>query len=139
MAFQNLTEDEYFNRLDDGIVLIELDGETHELVPTLAAAQVIGSRWTGLSKPWDNALEFDIDTMVFVIAAGLGTKPDAKLAAKVFSTGLVTLKNPVIAYLGALVNGGKVMDRHKRVAKVSQSQPAPTKASAGNEDGASDA
>jgi hypothetical protein len=122
-----VNETEYFDRLTAGEVLIELAGETVALCPTLKAAQVVSTRWGGMSKPWDEVLEFNLDTCVFLVAAGLGRKPNDELAAQVFATGLIALKNPLLAFVGMLSNGGKPL--------AQATKNAPAKAAPGNAPG----
>ena len=95
--------------LGAGNVDIELDGETYTLRPTLKAAQNISRAKGGIMAAVDAVGKFDFDTMVSVIALGIGAegKEARDLPDKVWSTGMADLTGPVITYLSILANGGR--------------------------------
>lgn len=95
-----------------GNVEIELNGETVVLRPNLKAAQNISRAKGGIMAAVDAVGKFDFDTMVNVIALGLGAegKEARDLADKVYSTGMADLVAPVIRYLSILANGGRPVE-----------------------------
>lgn len=97
--------------LGAGNIEIELDGETVVLRPNLKAAQNISRSKGGIMAAVEAVGKFDLDTMVNVIALGLGAegKEARDLADKVYSTGMADLVSPVINYLTILANGGRPM------------------------------
>ena len=96
--------------IGSGNVTIVLDGEEVVLKPSLKAAQTI-SKTSGGIIPAINAIgRFDLETMVTVIALGLGktgTRDLQDLAEKVYSTGITELVEPVTQFLTIVANGGR--------------------------------
>jgi hypothetical protein len=99
-------------QLGAGNVEIELDGEIRILKPSLQAAQAISRQKGGIMAAIRSAGDFDFDTIVNVIALGLGVsgKEARDLPEQVYSTGLPDLSGPVIRYLSIIANGGRPLD-----------------------------
>ena len=96
-------------KLGAGDVPIILDGEKFVMRPTLAAAQKISRQSGGILEAVRKVGAFDMDMIVSVIGAGLGTLPREydELGEKVFNTGLANVVTPVIEFLGVISGGGR--------------------------------
>lgn len=96
--------------IGSGNVTIVLDGEEVVLKPSLKAAQTISKTSGGIISAINAIGRFDLETMVTVIALGLGktgTRDVQDLAEKVYSTGITELVEPVTQFLTIVANGGR--------------------------------
>ncbi len=99
--------------LGAGNVPITLDGEGVVLRPSLKAAQTISKQAGGIIAAVQAVGQFNFETIVTVIALGLGIsspKEVQALAEKVYSTGLTDLVEPVTRYLTIVANGGRPVE-----------------------------
>lgn len=99
--------------LGAGNVPITLDGEEAVLRPSLKAAQTISKQSGGIIAAVQAVGRFDFETIVAVIALGLGVSQAREvqtLAEKVYSTGLTDLVEPVTKFLTIIANGGRPVD-----------------------------
>ena len=97
-------------KLNEGDVIITLDGEEKTLKPTLRAITMISANFGGLAKAREAIVAQDFHAAVAVIRWGLNlTDKEAKaLPDQVFASGVnADLQIPLIRYLGILANGGK--------------------------------
>lgn len=99
--------------LGAGNVAIILDGEDAVLRPSLKAAQTISKQSGGIIAAVQAVGRFDFETIVAVIALGLGVSQAREvqsLAEKVYSTGLTDLVEPVTKFLTIIANGGRPIE-----------------------------
>lgn len=106
------------NTLDDGSVMIELDGVVRALQCTPAAVMTISKVYGagGVQEAINRIFALDFEAFVVVVNAGLGFKPKtAKEAdeqvARVYAAGMTDLRVPLLDYLGALARGGKPLPK----------------------------
>lgn len=92
----------------DGIIEIELDGETVELRPTPHAALKLSQTFGGLFPIIGRIRQLDLDTFTAVIQYGCGFKQNqsASLPDKVFKSGMTNLAPALIDFITILANGG---------------------------------
>lgn len=93
-------------RIGDGDVAITLDGKACKLRPSLGACQTIDRAYRGLGKAVALLQDCSFDTIVFVVAAGLGKDPE-DVEDAVFATGALNLMNPCIEFVSIIGNGGR--------------------------------
>jgi hypothetical protein len=89
-----------------GEVDIELGGKIETLkssIPAARTASQVGGGFIGASA---RVAAFDFDTVLHIVAAGLGKKP-ADVERAVFEAGMPTLSGPVSTFITYLANGGK--------------------------------
>lgn len=99
--------------IGSGNVTITLDGEDVVLKPSLKAAQTISKTSGGIISAVQAVGRFDFETMVTVIALGLGktgTRDVQELAEKVYTTGVTELVEPVTKFLTIIANGGRPVE-----------------------------
>ena len=99
--------------LGAGNVTITLDGEEAVLRPSLKAAQTISKQSGGIIAAVNAVARFDFETIVSVIALGLGVSQGRAvqdLAEKVYATGLTDLVEPVTRFLTIVANGGRPVE-----------------------------
>jgi hypothetical protein len=99
--------------LGAGNVTITLDGEEVVLRPSLKAAQTISKQSGGIIAAVQAVGGFDFETIVSVIALGLGVSQGREvqaLAEKVYATGLTDLVEPVTRFLTIVANGGRPVE-----------------------------
>ncbi|WP_145155561.1 gene transfer agent family protein [Pseudomonas oryzihabitans] len=89
-----------------GNVDLEIDGETYQLRPTLAAVRAIEARFGGLRGAAAGLHGTSVDAVAIIIAAGanLTEKQAEALPEKVWQHGVATLVPEVYKFLGALYN-----------------------------------
>lgn len=105
----------YKPRLGSGNVPVTIDGEALELVPTYAAMAKISSRGGGLRGAMERILQLDADTIVDVIAVGLGyganKRPPKDLSERIWRTGFTLatggIADAAFEYVNVLANGGR--------------------------------
>jgi hypothetical protein len=96
-----------------GNVTITLDGEEAVLRPSLKAAQTISKQSGGIIAAVQAVGRFDFETIVAVIALGLGVsqaRDVQSLAEKVYATGITDLVEPVTRFLTIVANGGRPVE-----------------------------
>lgn len=89
-----------------GEVTIELNGREEVLKCTLRAAREVNSACGGFMSAYRRLIEFDLETYVAIIAAGLGKKRQ-DVEEDVFRNGLGDLSEPLAQFVGYLSNGGR--------------------------------
>lgn len=95
------------DRVSYGIVVIQLDGEDVELIPSLRALAKIQNRFGGLSPAIQDLTKLNIDHLAYIVAAGLGvngTKEIVKIKEQIFYEGLTNVIGKIGEYLGLLMN-----------------------------------
>jgi hypothetical protein len=92
----------------DGIIEIDLDGESVELRPTPQAALKLSQTFGGLFPIIGRIRQLDLDAFVAVVQYGGGIKQTKDLPEKVFSSGMTTLAPALIDFITVLANGGKM-------------------------------
>lgn len=95
------------DRASYGIVVLQLDGEDVELIPSLRALQKIQNRFGGLSPAIQDLTKLNIDSLAYIVAAGLGvngTKETSKIKDQIFTAGLSNVIGKIGDYLGLLMN-----------------------------------
>lgn len=96
---------------DVEIVLVEGGEErTHRLVPSLGACMHLSRAAGGIAGAVDRVGRLDFDTIVEVVAVGLGVNPSQKeklVQPAVYETGLIMLSAPCISFLHVVANGGR--------------------------------
>jgi len=102
------------SRADYGIVEVEIDGETYELKPTLAALRKISRKFAvpgdttrGLRPAIESCSSLDPDQMAEIIAIGANIDSGSekkKLPEAVFATGIINVLPQVTEYLMLLLN-----------------------------------
>lgn len=93
----------------EGDIEIELEGRKFWLKPTLEACLRI-SRANGSLGPRElseRCLQLNFDSIVYVIAAGLGCEIDEKLERSVYRTGIVHLFGKCVRFIHIISNGGR--------------------------------
>jgi hypothetical protein len=92
-----------------GDVPLELDGEQVVLRPTLDAALQASRIANGLTGAIDQCARYDLDTIIRVVALGLGLSGNGSkdLPDKVYRTGVHIVAGKCIRFLNVLSNGGK--------------------------------
>lgn len=105
-----------------GNVDLEIDGETYQLRPTLAAVRAIEARFGGLRGAAAGLHGTSVEAVSVVIAAGanLTEKQAAALQEKVWQHGVTSLVPEVYRFLGALYN-----PRGEDLGKPSETESAP--------------
>lgn len=96
--------------IGSGNVTITLDGEDVVMKPSLKAAQTISKTSGGIIAAVQAVGRMDFDTVVTVIALGLGktgTRDVQDIAEKVYATGITELVEPVTRFLTIVANGGR--------------------------------
>jgi hypothetical protein len=95
-----------------GEVDIELDGKTYKLKPSLGAALAL-SKNNGIIGAVGRCSNMEFDTIVDVVAAGLGRRP-RDLSDLIYKAGLRNINVVCIRFLSVLSNGGKpIIDDNK--------------------------
>jgi len=96
--------------LHEGVVIIELDGETRELEATPGAAMKLSRLYGGLTPILGKLQAMDIEAYANVIRFGLGMKDKeaSQVHELIFRSGIVNLMEPTIDYITCLFNGGRV-------------------------------
>jgi hypothetical protein len=94
------------------IVLVEQGKEsTHVLKPSLEACIHLSRISGGLAAAAERCHRLDFDTVVEVIAAGLGVNPGQKermVQPAVYETGTIRLSGPCVLFLRVIANGGRL-------------------------------
>lgn len=91
----------------EGDVEIKLSGETLYLKPTLdACLRLSRTNERGPVVLSEQCLALNFDTICFVLAAGLGTKPE-EIQQRVFDTGTVNLYGKAVRFIHIVSNGGR--------------------------------
>lgn len=95
-------------------VTVTLDGRSHEMVPTLGAAQGISRSTGGLRKAMDLVAQLDVDAIALIVQLGIG--PEAvktlggadRIPELVFEAGFTgELASKCVTYLSRLATGGR--------------------------------
>lgn len=89
-----------------GDVVVELDGHTITLKPTLKAAMALSRVNGGLTALVGKCLAYDFDAIHKIIADGSGIN-SKDLPDLIFRTGLIELAPPCIRFIHILCNGGR--------------------------------
>lgn len=94
----------------EGIIEIELDGETVELRPTPHAALKLSQTFGGLFPIISRIRQLELEVFVAVVQYGGGFKQSqhADLPEKVFKSGMTALAPALIDYITVLANGGSM-------------------------------
>jgi hypothetical protein len=95
--------------LGAGDVQIVLDGETVTLRPSLKAALTISREAGGIMGAFRGLSDLNLDTVIGIIAVGLGKKP-ADIEEAVWRTGVGSLVPGVTQFVSIIANGGKPVD-----------------------------
>jgi hypothetical protein len=92
-----------------GDVPIELDGDSVVLKPSLDAAMQASRLANGLTGAIDRCARYDLDTIIRVVALGLGLTGNGSkdLPGKVYRTGVHIVAPACIRFLNILSNGGR--------------------------------
>lgn len=92
----------------DGIIEIELDGETVELRPTPHAALKLSQTFGGLFPIIGRIRQLELEAFTAVIQYGgsMKQKESVGLSDKVFKSGMTNLAPALIDYITVLANGG---------------------------------
>jgi hypothetical protein len=91
-----------------GDIPIKLGDDELVLRPTLGAAQFLSRQGGGLMGAVQRCGQYDMDTVVLVIAQGLGLGTGSKdLPAKIFEAGMHAMVPKAIRFLNTLSNGGR--------------------------------
>lgn len=100
-----------------GNVEITLGGEQLTLRPTLQAALTVSRQGGGIRGAMTRAMDMDLDTLVMVIRAGIGTDEAKRLKnldTMVFEAGLTDAGGAVVSrvmeFLANLARGGRPVD-----------------------------
>lgn len=96
-----------------GIVTIQLEGKAVELEPTMEACMAVSRIAGGIGSAIERVSRLDFDTIVEIIAHGMGLNPgqrDRQLRPAVFAEGLIKLAPDVILFLRIIANGGRYPD-----------------------------
>lgn len=89
-----------------GEVDIELDGKTETLKSSISAARTASQVGGGFIGASARVAAFEFDTILMIVAAGLGKKP-ADVERAVFEAGMPALAGPVSTFVTYLASGGK--------------------------------
>lgn len=93
----------------EGDVPLVLDGKDVVLRPSLQACLGISRLHNSMQITLDKVLSMDMDTIVSIIALGLGQNPNAKLQAAVYRTGLFGIRLHIVKFINIINNGGKAV------------------------------
>lgn len=96
--------------VNEGEVIIDLDGEPVILKCTLLAAKTVNAALDGFVGAYQRVQRFDLDAFGLIIAAGMGKKIPGDLndiTEKVYATGMRGLSDDVTKFLNLLSNGGR--------------------------------
>lgn len=96
-------------------VTFKLNGRDEILKPTLRAARIINSSAGGFTEAFKKIGEFNLETYVAIIAAGLNKRP-SDIEDAVYKTGLTNLAEPCSKFISILANGGKDIDETRAAA-----------------------
>lgn len=105
MTKQN--EDDIKTLPGEGDVILTLDGEEVVLKPTLSACLTISRMNNGIRNTLNRVMELDFDTLVKVIAAGIGKPVTKELQEAVYKTGVYVVGTPVMRFITVINNGGR--------------------------------
>lgn len=96
-------------------VEISLGGRAETLRCSLDAAKRINAYGGGggFAAVQSRLIGSDLDTVTFVVAAGLGKKP-ADVEVAVYENGLAPLIAPLLKFTDRLINGGREPSGEKR-------------------------
>ena len=105
-----------FTKIGDGIVEIELDGRTQELVPTLEACAEISAIAGGIGAAVQRCRQLHFETLCEIVGAGLvvdGHRLNAgqrdKLVPKaVIEQGLIYVMGRCVMFCHVIANGGNL-------------------------------
>lgn len=93
-----------------GDVPFTLDGEELFLKPTLHACIQISRLHGNPHETATKVMAMDFDTIVAVVGFGTGRPPAKLLQDKVYRTGLVNLRGPLISFIHIVNNGGRPIE-----------------------------
>lgn len=96
--------------VNEGEVIIELDGEPVILKCTLLAAKTVNAALDGFVGAFRRVQQFDLEAFGLIVAVGMGKKIPADLndiTEKVYATGMRNLSDDVTKFLTLLSNGGR--------------------------------
>ena len=82
------------------------DGEV-TLKPTLDACLGISRLHNSPILTANKITDMDFDTVLQVLAFGLGVQPDKKLQERLYKTGLLTIRTELIQFVHVVNNGGR--------------------------------
>lgn len=91
----------------EGDVPITIDGEELVLRPTLQAALGISRLHNDIQLTGRQIMNMDLDTIISVVAFGLGVKVTQKLQEQVWRTGQFDIRLPLMQFMNVINNGGR--------------------------------
>jgi hypothetical protein len=86
---------------------LTLDGEEVFLKPTLDACLGISRLHNAPITTAGKITDMDFDTILMVLALGLGVEPNKKLQEKLYRTGVLFVRDPLIKFVHVVNNGGR--------------------------------
>lgn len=94
-------------------MLITLDGEELYLKPSLHACMQISRMDDAPVVTVEKIARLNFDTIVKVIALGLGVSPTERLQQRVFDTGVAKFTGPCIRFINNVNNGGRPLSQEE--------------------------
>lgn len=91
-------------------VKLILDGEELTLKPTLDACLGISRLHNSPMITAGKITDMDFDTILHVLALGIGVQPDRKLQDRLFKSGLLDIRTPLIEFIHVVNNGGRPVE-----------------------------
>lgn len=88
-------------------IKVTLDGGEVTLRPTLEACLGISRLHNSPMVTAGRITDMDFDTVLQVLAFGMGAEPDKKLQERLFKTGLLTIRTALIQFVHVVNNGGR--------------------------------
>lgn len=88
-------------------IKLTLDGEEVYLKPTLEACLGISRLHHAPITTAGKVTDMDFDTILMVLALGLGVEPNKKLQDKLYRTGILEVRDPLIKFIHVVNNGGR--------------------------------
>ena len=91
-------------------ITIRLDGEEVELEPSLRACIGISRLHESMYAVADKIMSGNFDTIAAVTAFALGVANNEKLQEKIYQSGVLDIRAPLIRFVSCVNNGGRIPD-----------------------------